>query len=156
MCNEILDVLDKYLVPTASSAEAAVFYLKMKADYLRYLAEFKADGARKEAAELSLAAYQAAQEKATELPTTNPIRLGLALNFSVFYYEVQVRTGCSGCMHVRCLHRGQIHMHREKAWQGRAWEVPWEPCMSNNNSQVQLVQSKHRGTETKLQMCASP
>ena len=56
VCNEILDVLDKYLVPTARSAEAAVFYLKMKADYLRYLAEFKADGARKEAAELSLAA----------------------------------------------------------------------------------------------------
>lgn len=90
VCNEILGLLDKYLVPTASSAEAAVFYLKMKADYLRYLAEFKVDAARKEAAELSLAAYQAAQDKAAELATTNPIRLGLALNFSVFHYEVQV------------------------------------------------------------------
>merc|ERR1711967_40953 len=44
---------------------------------------------RKEAAESSLVAYKAASEIAnTDLPTTHPIRLGLALNFSVFYYEV--------------------------------------------------------------------
>ena len=46
------------------------------------------DDARKEAADNTLGAYKAAQEKANELMTTNPIRLGLALNFSVFYYEV--------------------------------------------------------------------
>jgi 14-3-3 protein epsilon len=61
----------------------------MKADYQRYLSEFKVDADRKAAAEKTLLAYTAAQEKAlSELPSTNPIRLGLALNFSVFYYEV--------------------------------------------------------------------
>lgn len=88
ICGEVLDLLDKYLIPSATTCEASVFYLKMKADYHRYLAEFKTEDARKEAADSTMAAYKAAQEKAMELSTTNPIRLGLALNFSVFYYEV--------------------------------------------------------------------
>jgi len=37
------DLLDSYLVPKASNAESKVFYLKMKGDYYRYLAEVAAD-----------------------------------------------------------------------------------------------------------------
>lgn len=33
------DLLDKFLVPKASAPESKVFYLKMKGDYYRYLAE---------------------------------------------------------------------------------------------------------------------
>jgi hypothetical protein len=44
---------------------------------------------RKTSADKSLEAYQSATEiAATELAPTHPIRLGLALNFSVFYYEI--------------------------------------------------------------------
>ena len=32
-------LLDNFLVPKASNAESKVFYLKMKGDYFRYLAE---------------------------------------------------------------------------------------------------------------------
>lgn len=32
-------LLDKFLIPKASNPESKVFYLKMKGDYYRYLAE---------------------------------------------------------------------------------------------------------------------
>ena len=53
------------------------------------MAEFSTGDVRKNAAEKSLDAYKAANDIAvTDLPPTHPIRLGLALNFSVFYYEI--------------------------------------------------------------------
>ncbi|XP_042017130.1 14-3-3-like protein 16R [Salvia splendens] len=89
ICEGILKLLDDRLVPSAGSGDSKVFYLKMKGDYHRYLAEFKTAAERKEAAESTLNAYKAAQDIAnTELAPTHPIRLGLALNFSVFYYEI--------------------------------------------------------------------
>jgi 14-3-3 protein epsilon len=58
-------------------------------DYHRYLSEFQTGDARKASASSALDAYQAASGIASsDLPPTHPIRLGLALNFSVFYYEI--------------------------------------------------------------------
>jgi hypothetical protein len=149
ICDSILKLLDTYLIPTSNTGESKVFYLKMKGDYHRYLAEFKTGAERKEAAESTLLAYKSAQVSServhfpqhfepfeqreggvvrygvitpvrwkgvsftrflnplsmcthlsgnvifilqdialTELAPTHPIRLGLALNFSVFYYEI--------------------------------------------------------------------
>lgn len=89
ICHDILSLLDKHLIPHASTGESKVFYYKMKGDYFRYLAEFFTGNERKDSAENSLVAYKAATDIAmTELSPTHPIRLGLALNFSVFYYEI--------------------------------------------------------------------
>ncbi|GJS10356.1 14-3-3-like protein [Tanacetum coccineum] len=89
ICDGILKLLDEKLIGSASNGDSKVFYLKMKGDYYRYLAEFKTGSERKQAAENTLSAYKAAQDIANaELAPTHPIRLGLALNFSVFYYEI--------------------------------------------------------------------
>ena len=89
ICTDILGLLDSNLIPSANSSESKVFYYKMKGDYYRYLAEFATGPKRNEASDNSLQAYKAASEIAEkDLPPTHPIRLGLALNFSVFYYEI--------------------------------------------------------------------
>jgi len=55
----------------------------------RYLAEFQVADSRKESSGHALEAYTSATSIANrDLPPTHPIRLGLALNFSVFYYEI--------------------------------------------------------------------
>lgn len=38
-CNDVLEMLDKYLTPNSIQPERKVFYLKMKGDYFRYLSE---------------------------------------------------------------------------------------------------------------------
>merc|ERR1712216_415225 len=89
ICNTILKLLDDKLICKASGGESKVFYQKMKADYYRYIAEYKDGADKSQAAENARKAYEAAQEVATkDLAVTHPIRLGLALNFSVFQYEV--------------------------------------------------------------------
>jgi len=89
ICNDILNVLETNLIPSSATGESKVFYHKMKGDYHRYLAEFSKETDRQAAADNSLNAYKAASDIAvTDLAPTNPIRLGLALNFSVFHYEI--------------------------------------------------------------------
>lgn len=87
ICNEVIRLLDDVLIKNATSSESKVFFLKMKGDYYRYLAEVSS---KKEVVVAnSREAYEEAMKVAsTELKSTHPIRLGLALNFSVFHYEI--------------------------------------------------------------------
>nr|AGN32875.1 14-3-3 protein [Trypanosoma rangeli] len=86
ICDDLLALLDTYLIPTSQGGEVKVFYLKMKGDYHRYYAEIAPEAGQRQAA---LDAYAKATEVAnSSLAPTHPIRLGLALNFSVFYYEI--------------------------------------------------------------------
>mmetsp|Transcript_3999 Transcript_3999/g.9076 ORF Transcript_3999/g.9076 Transcript_3999/m.9076 type:complete len:239 (+) Transcript_3999:77-793(+) len=89
ICDTILGLLDSSLISKASNDESKVFYLKMKADYYRYIAEFTDGDKKSGAAEKARQAYQEAHDTAEKgLVVTHPIRLGLALNYSVFQYEV--------------------------------------------------------------------
>lgn len=114
VCHEVLALLNDYLIPTeinkadtqeavSSKVESKVFYLKMKGDYYRYLAEVASSNQVKEdVIDKSLKAYEEAFNYAQNgvgpvdgnntmgsMKTTHPIRLGLALNFSVFHYEIK-------------------------------------------------------------------
>jgi len=98
VCGRLLTLLDTNLLPNDESREGAVFYLKMAGDYHRYLAEFAQADARSAQAGKAKDMYSRAEAAAEgkdegkisgdPLKPTNPIRLGLALNFSVFYYEI--------------------------------------------------------------------
>ncbi|CAO2577838.1 14-3-3 protein beta/alpha [Lemmus lemmus] len=73
----------------SSIEQKTVFYLKMKGDYFRYLSEVASGDNKQTTVSNSQQAYQEAFEiSKKEMQPTHPIRLGLALNFSVFYYEI--------------------------------------------------------------------
>jgi 14-3-3 protein epsilon len=90
ICNEIQNVIDQFLIPNASDAETKVFFLKLKGDYFRYKCEYaignEFDAATAKSEEAYKEAYSIAEK---EIPISNSTRLGLALNFSVFYYEIK-------------------------------------------------------------------
>jgi len=89
ICKDVLNLLDQHLIAKASNDESKVFYLKMKGDYYRYLSEVAHGDERAAVVDDSRKAYENAFDISKEkMQSTHPIRLGLALNFSVFYYEI--------------------------------------------------------------------
>jgi 14-3-3 protein epsilon len=88
LCQRIIGNIEKNLLTKATDNEAKVFYHKMTADYYRYMAENVEGDQKKTFGENSLKSYNLASDNAKQLAIGNPIRLGLALNFSVFYFEV--------------------------------------------------------------------
>ena len=88
ICNDILKLISDSFLPVCTNTEGKVFFLKMQGDYYRYLAEFAVADQKQTIAQNALVAYKTASQIAEELPPTHPIRLGLALNFSVYYFEI--------------------------------------------------------------------
>jgi len=87
ICKDVLDLLENVLVKNNTKEdESRVFYLKMTGDYYRYLAEFVSDKAHDAKAAKFYQDALAIAEKT--LKPTHPIRLGLALNYSVCQYEI--------------------------------------------------------------------
>lgn len=89
ICNDIIGILDKDLITDNLAAQTKVFFLKMKADYYRYIAEYATGEKKENVIQAAKEAYSQANDVADKekLKKTNPVRLGLSLNFSVFYYE---------------------------------------------------------------------
>ena len=87
---EIISTIDKYLAPNAPDLETKVFFMKIKGDYLRYKCEYTSGKEFSEACTEAEKIYKEAYEMANKsIPISSSTRLGLALNYSVFFYEIK-------------------------------------------------------------------
>ena len=90
ICNEVCNLINIFN-DNADEDESKVFFYKMKGDYFRYMAEVTKGERLEEYKNNALSSYQEAKkiaENSKDLIISHPIRLGLALNFSVFYFEI--------------------------------------------------------------------
>jgi 14-3-3 protein epsilon len=88
-CDDIIITIKNSVLSQASDDESRAFFLKMIGDYCRSIAESAKNERLEKTKNDALAAYNEAVGLAEKsLNACNSIRLGLALNFSVFYYEV--------------------------------------------------------------------
>ena len=85
-CERVIDDIQKKVLSKNVENESKGFFVKMVGDYYRYIAETAKADRLEQVKQNALKAYEDASN--IELPACNPIRLGLALNFSVFHYEV--------------------------------------------------------------------
>ena len=85
---EIHSMLDKYLIPNSQDNETKILYMKIKADYYRYHCEFAEGDEFEESKNNAQKIYKEAYDLSLKNITIyNSIRLGLALNYSLFVYQ---------------------------------------------------------------------
>lgn len=94
LCDDVLQIIENYVIPNLENKPVvlSVFFKKMVGDYYRYKAEVLNGEEEKIASEMALKNYQEGKELADQLNSTDPTRLGLYLNFSVFNYEILNKT----------------------------------------------------------------
>merc|ERR1712166_794710 len=85
-CKNIINMINSKVLSKPCDGEAKAFFVKMVGDYYRYIAENAKGALMEEVKQNALKSYNEANQ--ITLPPCNPIKLGLALNFSVFHYEV--------------------------------------------------------------------
>ncbi|KAF0720216.1 Aste57867_485 [Aphanomyces stellatus] len=89
LCDDVLVTIDKHLLPKATTSDAQAYYHKMKGDYYRYWAEIQTGDAHTHTAKLARTSYDQASQLMAKLAPTHPLRLGHALNYAVFLYEIE-------------------------------------------------------------------
>ena len=87
-CMAIINIVKDECLKVAATDETKAFFQKMAGDYFRYVAECAKGDDLEKYKSGALEHYNLAHEACQSLNACHPIRLGLALNFSVFHYEV--------------------------------------------------------------------
>ena len=87
---EMHHLIDNYLIKNCEDKESKIFYLRLKADHYRYLCEISNEKELENNLTLAEKYYKEAYDMANkELNLINNERIGLALNFALFYYEIK-------------------------------------------------------------------
>ncbi|KAI5065914.1 hypothetical protein GOP47_0018538 [Adiantum capillus-veneris] len=87
ICKDFVKLLEEQV--HAQDEESKAYFLQIRADHLRYICEVQTEKDRKVTAEKVRPIYLEAQELVKKfLPARHPTRLGLALNFAVFYFDI--------------------------------------------------------------------
>ncbi|CAL8086506.1 unnamed protein product [Calicophoron daubneyi] len=90
VCKTVIRHLSGGSVKYSPKAEAEALFLKLKADYFRYLSEVETGDDKTDAIGYSLIAYkQASSVAASSLRSSDPVRLGIALNFATLYHDTE-------------------------------------------------------------------
>jgi len=89
ICNQIIYLIDNHILPKTKTNEIQLFFIKMKADHIRFWAECTFGEEKNAFIEEADQLYKEAINKAESLPAVNPIRLGLSLNYSIHLYEIK-------------------------------------------------------------------
>ena len=87
VCKNVIALINNFLLTKTILDESKIFFLKMKADYYRYLSEFQSLIENKNYLDESEKNYKNAIELSQNISWINPTKLGLYINYSVFYYE---------------------------------------------------------------------
>ena len=85
---DILNILDANLIKNSEENLSKIYYLKLKGDFNRYICEYEKGHLRDKASNNGLKAYQDAINLTKNMNIMNKLLLGLALNYSIFNYEV--------------------------------------------------------------------
>ena len=91
LCKHAIEVIEEKLFNKTVTTEGKVFFLKIKGDYYRYMAEITTGPEFDDNADKALKTYLEAKKVSSEglLDFLNPVRLGFLLNFSVFFFEIK-------------------------------------------------------------------
>ena len=110
ICGDIIHLLEVYLIPKADTIESKVFYLQMKGDYYRYIVEFICNNYRGNYALKSGEAYHTGTAVSKGLRKAHPYRLGIALNYSVYKYEIMRDADTARSLAAAAFNEGVKHL----------------------------------------------
>ena len=90
VCKELQSLIDTYLIPNSNDHENEITFYKLKADYLRYICEFAEGNEKEESLKKAEEFYKKAYNSSLKnLPVNNCTRVGVALNYAIFLYEIK-------------------------------------------------------------------